>query len=37
MIPITCFGLAKCAPYHRTGTLLVPMTVHALTNALLVL
>ena len=36
-ILIACFGLLMCALYHRTGTLLVPMIIHALTNALLML
>lgn len=36
-ILIACFGMLMCALYHRTGTLLVPMTIHALTNALLLL
>lgn len=36
-ILIACFGLLMCAFYHRTGTLLVPMIIHALTNALLML
>ena len=36
-ILIACYGLLMCAFYHRTGTLLVPMMIHALTNALLLL
>ena len=36
-ILIASFGMLMCALYHRTGTLLVPMIVHALTNALLML
>lgn len=31
---IWCFGMLMCALYRRTGTLLVPMAVHALTNAM---
>jgi len=34
-ILIACFGLLMCRLYRRTGTLLVPMGVHSLTNALL--
>jgi membrane protease YdiL (CAAX protease family) len=34
---VACFGMLMCALYHRTGTLLVPMTIHAATNGLLIL
>ena len=34
-LDITGFGLLMCWLYRRTGTLLVPMGVHSLTNALL--
>lgn len=34
---VACFGLLMCTLYHRTGTLLVPMAIHAVTNAFLML
>jgi membrane protease YdiL (CAAX protease family) len=33
---IFVFGLLMCGLYRATGTLLVPMAVHALTNAILI-
>jgi len=35
LLIIWAFGMLMCALYRRTGTLLVPMAVHALTNAML--
>ena len=34
LVPLACFGAALCLLYHRTGSLLPCMVLHALNNSL---